>query len=136
MQSGATSAIEPAPEPDGPPLAGRIVRGLAGLLAVLLIIFLALFALDWRAARRSRSVRPSRGGISGALVWGLLAGFWIYWFYTTLPLPFPPAFPDFWRMPQTDLVTFALLGWVAFSLISAWYPRVKSISGRADIMEA
>jgi hypothetical protein len=123
LKTGGNTAFEPEPSAQVIPLAGLTMLALAGLIAVPLMVSLVVFILDLRAGRRIRANRPSRSGLVGIIVWAFLALFWIYWFYTTLPLPFPPAFTDLWRMPQTDLVTIALLAWGIFRLALAWFPK-------------
>jgi CubicO group peptidase (beta-lactamase class C family) len=123
LKTGGNTASEPDPGAQGIPLAGMTMLALAGLIAVPLMVSLVIFMLDLRAGRRIRANRRSRSGLVGIFVWAFLALLWIYWFYTTLPLPFPPAFPDLWRMPQTDLVTIALLAWGLFRLMLAWFPK-------------
>ena len=115
--------VERAPEPESLPLQAVIELALAGLLALALLIAAAVFILHLRAGKRTWAGRPTAKGLVWAGIWALLALFWIYWFYSTLPLPFTPGFPDFWRTPQVDLVTGLLLAWTAFSLVKAWYPR-------------
>ncbi len=96
---------------------------LTGLLALPLVISLVVFFLQLRSLKRVRTRRPTAGGLVGAGIWALLAGGWVYWFYASLPLPFPPGFPDLWRTPEIDLVTAALVTWAAFTLAGSWFPR-------------
>ena len=117
------SLVERAPDPENLPLQAVIELALAGVLALALLIAAAVFILQLRGQKRVRTRRPGVKGLVWAGIWILLALYWIYWFYTTLPLPFPPGFPDFWRTPQVDLVTGLLLAWVGFSLVKVWYPR-------------
>jgi CubicO group peptidase (beta-lactamase class C family) len=123
LENRSSIALEPAPQPEAIPPAGLITLALAGLLTLPLTICLVAFALNLRAVKRSRTAPAGWFRFSGVALWTLATAFWIYWFYTPLPLPFPPAFPDFWRMPQTGLVTAALLAWVLFSLVLVWFPK-------------
>jgi CubicO group peptidase (beta-lactamase class C family) len=122
-QGQGDSAYEPVPEPDGLTSANWAVLELAGLLVLPLLVLLVIFGLQIHSAKRARAPRPSRAGLLGAGFWVLVTLFWIYWFYTSLPLIFPPGFPDLWHMPQVEVVTSVLLGWAAFSAVSAWFPK-------------
>ena len=119
------SLVERAPDPDSLPLQAVIELALAGVLALALLIAAAVFILQMRAQKRVQTRRPGVKGLVWAGIWALLALYWIYWFYTALPLPFPPGFPDFWHTPQVDLVLVVLLAWVAFSLVKVWFSSRK-----------
>jgi hypothetical protein len=122
---GGTTAYEPAPEPDTLPLQSVVDLALTGLFTLALLIALVIFVINLRRGRRVWSRLPSRAGLVGAGVWLILALFWVYWFYTSLPLFFPPSFPDLWHTPQVDLVLGSLLAWVAFSAAAAWCPKTS-----------
>jgi CubicO group peptidase (beta-lactamase class C family) len=114
--------VERAPDPSNLPTQAVIELALAGLLGLGLLVSLALFLRGLLLKKRARVNRPNAKGLVWAGIWALLALYWIYWFYTTLPLPFPPSFPDFWHTPQVDLVLSVLLAWVVLSLARAWVP--------------
>ena len=127
----SSEAVEPAPEPEGLSLQGMIMLALAGVLALGLLIAAAIFIIRLRSQKLARSRRPSPKGLVWSSIWALLTLYWIYWFYSALPLPFPPGFPDFWHTQQVDMVMGVLLVWVAFSLVKAWYPK-KIPSNESD----
>ena len=123
LENRESTAFEPDPAPSRIPLAGVIMLALAGLLALSLMITVTFFTMDLRVGKRSWSRRVNFAGISAATIWVLVTAFWIYWFYTTLPLPFPPAFPDFWRTPQSDIVTGVFFSWMVYRVIAAFFPK-------------
>jgi CubicO group peptidase (beta-lactamase class C family) len=117
LKDGSTSAFEPPPATQNLPSAAVIMLGLAGSLTLSLLVFLVIFIFNLRKGKRGQGDPLSRFSIIRIVLWGLALIFWLYWFYTSLPLPFSSSFPDFWRMPQTDLVTIALIAWFIFSLV-------------------
>jgi CubicO group peptidase (beta-lactamase class C family) len=125
---GGSTAFEPAPEAETLPLQDIVMLALAGLLALALLISLLVLMVSLRQGRQAWTRRPRWGGLVGAGIWLLLALFWLYWFYTSLPLFFPPAFPDFWHTPQVDLVMAALLAWLVFSGAAAWVSSKKQVT--------
>jgi hypothetical protein len=102
-----------------------ITIALAGVLALGLVVSLALFVRRLLLKKRAPGRRSVKSMV-WAGIWILITLYWIYWFYTELPLPFAPSFPDFWRTPQVDMVLGVLLAWVVFSLVKAWYQRKAS----------
>ena len=115
--------IEQDPYPDTLPTQAVIELALAGLLGLGLVINLAQFRRGLLLKQHVRACRPKMKDLVWVTFWTLLVLYWIYWFYSALPLPLPPSFPDFWRTPQVDMVLGVMLAWVAFSLARAWYPR-------------
>ncbi len=123
LRSGDNRAFEPQPEAGGVPLSGMVMLALAGLLAVALVIDLLFLAWNVRSGKRAFKKHVQWQGWTGILAWGAALIFWIYWFYTPLPLPFPTWFPDFWRIPQVDLVTALLVIWSIVAIGAAHFPR-------------